>query len=106
MTDIGKLSIEYLRLRDSLLGTPCHQKRAWQTPELTSAEETPLSPVQCSLCGSEVSELHHSERVTDHSTPDSMQARFPGWQPEDGVCGSCQILLRELRINYQLPQGQ
>ena len=49
-----------------------------------------MNMVKCPLCGMEVPELlYQLHEATDQLAINRMQTKFPGWQPEDGVCEPC-----------------
>ncbi|WP_129127824.1 hypothetical protein [Geomonas oryzae] len=79
-----------VRLGDALLGLPCLQRqRANLTGGLRETWEA-LHGETCPVCGMEADEL-----VIEESMPGNtglvgrVQERFPGWQPEDGLCRPC-----------------
>lgn len=78
-----------IRLGDSLLGLPCLQRRR---AELVGhpREGNGMNMVKCPLCGMEVPELMYElHEATDRLVIQRMQAKFPGWEPKDGVCEPC-----------------
>ncbi|QXE85417.1 hypothetical protein KP003_13590 [Geomonas nitrogeniifigens] len=78
-----------LRLGDDLLGLPCLQR---QRANLTGGmrEERGSAAPECPVCGQEVSELlHGSQGAADPVVVEQVQERFPGWQPEEGLCRPC-----------------
>lgn len=78
-----------LRLGDALIGLPCLQRRR---AELVGhlREDKGMNMMKCPLCGMEVPELMYElHQATDQMVIARMQSRFPGWQPEDGVCEPC-----------------
>ena len=94
-------SAEYLRMRDSLLGQPCHRKTAASQQEGSAKPETVRHRVNCPMCGRAIDEADHQlHRPTDQSAITLMQSNFPGWQPEDGVCESCLFLLKVLDVMF------
>ena len=100
MTGQGKHSRQSsdVRLGDSLLGLPCLQRRrAELTADLREREETAMKMIKCPLCGMEVPELMYKlHEATDQMAIHRMQSKFPGWQPEDGVCEPCLERFRKL----------
>lgn len=49
-----------------------------------------MNMVKCPLCGREVPELLYPlHEATDQLAINSMQAKFPGWKPQEGVCEPC-----------------
>lgn len=87
-----------IRIGDSLLGLPClTRRRAELVRDLMEREETDMKMVKCPLCGMEVPELMYQlHEATDQMIIHQVQAKFPGWQPEEGVCEPCLERFRKL----------
>lgn len=87
-----------IRMGDSLFGLPCLQRRRAQlVGDLGEREEMAMKMVKCPLCGMEVPELMYQlHEATDRMVIHQMQAKFPGWQPEQGVCEPCLERFRKL----------
>lgn len=79
-----------VRLGDALLGLPCLQRqRANLTGALRERGEA-LRGETCPVCGMEADELVLEESLLeDAGVVGRVQERFPGWQPEDGLCRPC-----------------
>lgn len=79
-----------VRLGDTLLGLPCLQR---QRANLTgSVRETgdALRGETCPVCGIEADVLVLEEGMLGNTgLVGRVQERFPGWQPEDGLCRPC-----------------
>ena len=78
-----------LRLGDALFGLPCLQR---QRANLTAGmrQETESAAVQCPVCGMDVPELlYRRQGADDRELLERVQERFPGWQPEEGLCRPC-----------------
>lgn len=87
-----------VRMGDALLGLPCIQRRrAEVTSHLREGEGEAMKTIKCPLCGMEVPELMYAlHEATDQMIIHRMQNKFPGWQPEDGVCEPCLDRFRKL----------
>lgn len=86
-----------LRLGDALVGLPCLQR---QRAQLTAGlrDEKGGEAVECPVCGIEVPELRYQlHEAADRMVVDRVQQMFPGWQPEDGLCGACLERFGEVR---------
>ncbi|GFO66344.1 hypothetical protein M1B72_05710 [Geomonas paludis] len=77
-----------LRLGDALVGLPCLQRQRANLAAGMRQEKS--SAVRCPVCGLEVPELlHRSQGADDPVVVEQVQERFPGWQPEEGLCRPC-----------------
>lgn len=87
-----------IRMGDSLLGLPCLQRRRAQlVADTMEREETAVKMIKCPLCGMDVPELMYElHEATDQMIIHQVQAKFPGWQPEQGVCEPCLERFRKL----------
>lgn len=84
-----------VRLGDALMGLPCLQR---QRANLAGASrergEVPRGQA-CPVCGVDADELVYEESVLEKMrVAGRVQERFPGWQPEDGLCRPCLELFR------------
>ena len=71
------------------MGLPCLQR---QRANLTAGarEERLPAGVACPVCGVEVPELvYRSQGADDAGLLQRVRERFPGWQPEEGLCRPC-----------------
>lgn len=77
-----------LRLGDALMGLPCLRR---QRAQLTAGlrEEKRDEAVRCPVCGMEVPQLAFEPHAAERMVIDRVQEMFPGWRPEDGLCGPC-----------------
>ncbi|WP_136514020.1 hypothetical protein [Geomonas edaphica] len=85
-----------VRLGDTLLGLPCLQRqRANLTGGLRETGEMQHGET-CPVCGMETDELVLKEEMLENmGVVGRVQERFPGWQPEDGLCRPCLGLFGE-----------
>lgn len=84
-----------VRLGDALLGLPCLQRqRANLAGCARERGGTPHREV-CPVCGIEADELVSGAGFVDREVSGRLQDRFPGWQPEDGLCRPCLELFKE-----------
>ncbi|QWV92330.1 hypothetical protein KP004_14060 [Geomonas oryzisoli] len=78
-----------LRLGDALLGLPCLQRQRANLTANMREERDDVVP-ECPVCGQEVPELvYRAQGADDPVVVERVQERFPGWQPEEGLCRPC-----------------
>ncbi|WP_224963078.1 hypothetical protein [Geomonas subterranea] len=92
MTGSGKKRKESgdLRLGDALLGLPCLQRQRANLTAGVRRETGSRDVVECAVCGMEVPGLSYRRQgADDPALMERVRERFPGWQPEDGLCRPC-----------------
>lgn len=78
-----------VRLGDALLGLPCLQRQRANPGACTRQRGRALCKETCPVCGMEADGLVSGAEFVAREVAGRVQERFPGWQPEDGLCRPC-----------------
>lgn len=79
-----------VRLGDALLGLPCLQRQRANLTSGVGETGKVLHGETCPVCGMEADGLVlETSSLEDMGVVGRVQERFPGWQPEDGLCRPC-----------------
>lgn len=94
--DSGRQSND-VRLGDTLLGLPCLKRQRANLTGCARKRGGATCGEVCPVCGIEVDELVSGAEFVEREVSGCVQDRFPGWQPEDGLCRPCLELFQEGR---------